>query len=476
MQSDVRRIAAERLDGAIELLDMILLDRDSVEMDRAVHEVRKRCKATRGLARLVEPALGNEFATFDRTVRKAAAQLSPLRDSRAVLGTFDKLAATQTGSDTFVVEMRARQESIATETALPRSGTDRRASRARALLVDARSESQRWKVPAPLDTIETGLAATYRHGRSSLRRANRRPTDHRVHEWRKPAKYLWYQIQLVHDAAPSVLGPMVEQLDLLGEALGDDHDLAVLVALLDADPGAYGSDRAVADVREVARQRQGVLRDRALRAGATIYAETSNAFARRVAGYWQRSVELGPELPIVTSSSRAVSASGTTLQRPTIERERRFLVEVLPADLDDHDVVALSQGYLVIGERGSTRVRDAGTEGCTFTFKAGDGAERTELEWPITRHEFDAAWPYTEGRRIEKQRYRIPHVSDGATHVIELDVFEGDLEGLVIAEVEFGSIDALAAFEPAEWFGPEVTDDGRYSNASLALHGLPSSI
>ena len=98
------------------------------------------------------------------------------------------------------------------------------------------------------------------------------------------------------------------------------------------------------------------------------------------------------------------------------------------------------------------------------------GAERTELEWPIERPEFEAAWPYTDGRRIEKTRHRIPF----GDHVIELDVFGGELDGLVIAEVEFASAEAMAAFHPPEWFGRELTDDGRYTNASLALHGLPT--
>jgi CYTH domain-containing protein len=103
--------------------------------------------------------------------------------------------------------------------------------------------------------------------------------------------------------------------------------------------------------------------------------------------------------------------------------------------------------------------------------KAGTGLERTELEWPITRREFDAAWPHTDGQRIEKHRHMIPF----GDHVIELDVFAGDLEGLVVAEVEFDSISASDDFEPPIWFGTEVTDDGRYSNASLALHGLPDT-
>ncbi len=58
-------------------------------------------------------------------------------------------------------------------------------------------------------------------------------------------------------------------------------------------------------------------------------------------------------------------------------------------------------------------------------------------------------------------------------HVVELDVFAGDLDGLVMAEVEFTSTEEMTAFVPPVWFGREVTDDGRYTNASLALHGLP---
>jgi adenylate cyclase len=56
---------------------------------------------------------------------------------------------------------------------------------------------------------------------------------------------------------------------------------------------------------------------------------------------------------------------------------------------------------------------------------------------------------------------------------VELDIFEGELEGLRVAEVEFPDEDAAHAFEPPDWFGPEVTDDHRYANESLATHGLP---
>jgi len=75
----------------------------------------------------------------------------------------------------------------------------------------------------------------------------------------------------------------------------------------------------------------------------------------------------------------------------------------------------------------------------------------------------------TEGLRIEKTRYELAYFE--AT--IELDQFHGRLAGLVVAEVEFESEDASRNFEPPDWFGREVTDDGSYSNRRLAELAAP---
>ena len=140
------------------------------------------------------------------------------------------------------------------------------------------------------------------------------------------------------------------------------------------------------------------------------------------------------------------------------------------------DAIQLRQGYLAADEHRSIRVRDAGADGCTLTIKAGSGGERTELEWEIEQREFDAAWPHTVGQRVEKTRWRIPYRDAGGDHVIELDVFGGELRGLVFAEVEFATHEAFVAFAPPDWFGTEVTNDGRYTNAALAIHGLPADL
>ena len=152
-----------------------------------------------------------------------------------------------------------------------------------------------------------------------------------------------------------------------------------------------------------------------------------------------------------------------------IERERTFLVDRLPS-LDD-DGTELRQGYLAIEGTVSVRIRDAaGT--CTLTVKAGSGATRTQIELPMATEQFEASWDLTRGRRIHKRRHVLPL----GGHAVELDVFTGDLDGLVLAEVEFATADEMAAFTPPDWFGREVTDDDRYANASLAVLGLDPSL
>jgi adenylate cyclase len=107
----------------------------------------------------------------------------------------------------------------------------------------------------------------------------------------------------------------------------------------------------------------------------------------------------------------------------------------------------------------------------TLTVKGGGGRSRIEEELAIDEERFERLWPLTDGRRIEKTRYEIP-AGDGLT--IELDVYAGALEGLVVAEVEFDSEAQADGFSGPDWLGREVTDDRRYKNQRLACEGLPS--
>jgi adenylate cyclase len=152
------------------------------------------------------------------------------------------------------------------------------------------------------------------------------------------------------------------------------------------------------------------------------------------------------------------------------EIERVFKVREIPADIDKYPSENIVQGYLAIDATGAeVRLRKIG-ERYFETFKGSGHLQRRELEIALSRDQFNVLWPGTEGRRIEKTRYQI----DYAGQIIELNLFRGSLEGLVLAEVEFTSRETSEAFQLPGWLGEEVTDDVHYKNQSLAQHGAPN--
>ncbi len=145
-----------------------------------------------------------------------------------------------------------------------------------------------------------------------------------------------------------------------------------------------------------------------------------------------------------------------------MEIERKFLFDSRPASASGPR--RIDQGYLAITDDGTeVRVR-RWPGGQALTVKHGAGEVRTEVELGLDEAQFDELWPLTAGARVHKERWVVPL---GELQV-ELDIFEGELEGLRVAEVEFPDEDAAHAFEPPDWFGAEVTDDHRYANESLA--------
>jgi adenylate cyclase len=151
-----------------------------------------------------------------------------------------------------------------------------------------------------------------------------------------------------------------------------------------------------------------------------------------------------------------------------VEVERKFLVPE-PPDLDGTESDEIEQGYLAIGADGEVRLRRKGDKHL-LTAKRGSGLSREEAETELELEAFEDLWSLTEGRRLHKRRHVIPH----GDLKIEVDVYEGNLEGLVVAEVEFGSEDEAGRFEPPEWIGEEVTGDERYLNETLATRGRPA--
>jgi len=143
------------------------------------------------------------------------------------------------------------------------------------------------------------------------------------------------------------------------------------------------------------------------------------------------------------------------------EIERKFLV-VGDGWRETAESEQLRQGFLSTEPERTVRVRLAGSQG-SLTIKGKTiGARRQEFEYEIPGADAQRMLDtLCERPLIEKVRYTLRV----GRHTWEVDVFEGENAGLVIAEIELESEDE--AFEKPDWAGEEVTDDPRYFNSNL---------
>ncbi len=147
-----------------------------------------------------------------------------------------------------------------------------------------------------------------------------------------------------------------------------------------------------------------------------------------------------------------------------IEIERKFLV--LSDAFKSISVTQnqIAQGYLNSDPERTVRVRIKNNQGfITLKGKSNEsGLSRLEWEKEIDVAEATQLLALCEKGVIHKTRYEVPF----GQHVVEVDVFEGENEGLIMAEIELGS--ETETYAVPEWLGEEVTNDARYYNSYLS--------
>lgn len=157
-----------------------------------------------------------------------------------------------------------------------------------------------------------------------------------------------------------------------------------------------------------------------------------------------------------------------------IEIERKFYVEKLPDQiLQGYEAIEIRQGYLAIHEDFTeVRIRSMNNTYWQTVKTAGNQLSRTEIEFTIKKEHFDALWPLTKGRSLSKTRYNIPYNQ----YLIDLDIYKDNLQGIIVAEVEFTSEEEAKAFIPPDWFTREITGVKAFKNFILATKGKPQHI
>jgi adenylate cyclase len=148
-----------------------------------------------------------------------------------------------------------------------------------------------------------------------------------------------------------------------------------------------------------------------------------------------------------------------------IEIERKFLVTNDKWREAASVALPIKQGYLVGGKEASVRVRLQGDKANLNIKSATLGVRRQEFEYTIPLEEAELILTTLCQRPIiEKTRYLVSY----ANKQWEVDVFEGDNAGLIVAELELQ--DEAEQFDSPPWLGEEVSDDPRYYNSCLSQH------
>lgn len=244
-----------------------------------------------------------------------------------------------------------------------------------------------------------------------------------------------------------------------------DHYAAVIHLVT----AAHGAEKFyVTDDERVETPKQARLRDDLLR------------------GAWlqhQHQIVVGNSGDFADKINRALEALRRILNMPTPEeievkyRVLEFDPNQVPSDAKNYGIV---QTYLERPDRPGIecRVRKKTTQdGVSYYYTekipTHDPAVRLENEESISEVNYDAyirAWKKPGTNVVYKTRCKFHH----GERVVELDVYHGHLEGLVMMEIELPNLAAMENLDPPKQFQlVDKTADPRYSNASLALYGIP---
>lgn len=280
-------MTVSQLDFAISTLQGSTSD----QLELTVHETRKAIKRVRTLQRLRRDASPRKQRGQRMTVlREAARALSGARDAQVALNTLESLMRRnrrELSSSLGVSALHAAllREHDAAERVLEESGARERAVR---LLAAARAQLAQ-EPPAKASRRQArivggGLERIYAQGGQAMRRARRRRGIAEMHQWRKRVKDLRYAAEALQrmpadarkakklTAKRARLQRLARNADKLGEALGEEHDLAMLAERVRAEDEIFRGDGASrkALLRIIARRRKR-LRKRAFKAGAELY-------------------------------------------------------------------------------------------------------------------------------------------------------------------------------------------------------------
>lgn len=290
--NEVKRSVRGELDEALDLL------RAHDQEEKTVHEARKSFKKVRAALRLVRDELGDaEYRRKNFLFRDAAQPLTEVRDAKILVEAFDNLtkhfaAEIEAGKFDKVREGLVANQRTVTDRVLK----DEKACACVVEMVESEVDCVKdWTIDRKgWSALAGGLKRTYRAGHRALSAAVDKASMENLHELRKQAKYLRYQLQLLEPVWASIEKGLGDEVYDLTQILGDDHDLAVLHWLVSTDPMKYGGYDVVKSLNTLIARRHEELQRQAFDCGRHVYRDSPKVFTNRIKGCWDGSRAAAP--------------------------------------------------------------------------------------------------------------------------------------------------------------------------------------
>ena len=288
LTGEVTRVAEIQYRRAIESL------RDRPDgPHEAIHEARKRFKRLRGLFRLVRAAAPEFCARENARVRDIASTLSAVRDATALVEAMDHLLASGAASSHLPALAAIRDRLAYRRDRIASAETDLEAKIAAAIAdcEDGIAALAGFKLPKgkarAVELLARGVARNYGRAVRALEAATASGLAEDWHDLRKRIKYHRMHVQLMSPAWPGDMAMRAEISDLAGEALGDDHDLANLEALIASDPDTIGDPAEIAILRTVMAARSAELHEKVRGIVKNLLKDDKKLVQSRIAALWR---------------------------------------------------------------------------------------------------------------------------------------------------------------------------------------------
>jgi len=283
-EAGVRRMLLELMADAEKQL------REFETPDENVHEARKDFKKARALLRMVRKDIGEDaYKKVNIAFRDAGRKLSDIRDAGVLHQTVEQLREryddllTDEAFATIATRLKARHDDMLKEFIEER----RERARIMAILDELRPSVEQLPVSSSdFGAYYGGIKKVFKRGRKAAETARADTSTTNLHDWRKRAKYLYYQLGYLRPLWPKELKAFENSLNQLANLLGDDHDLALLAQVLKEEPGLHEDPKQLELLTGVITAERNRLQKQLWPVAKRLYKEEPSQFANRLAAYW----------------------------------------------------------------------------------------------------------------------------------------------------------------------------------------------